>query len=276
MLIKGEAQQLLVNLGLTYLQAKVYLTLLNSDEATAKTISATGKIDRPDVYRIIDTLVQQGFIEKRIDRPVRFKAFPIDEVVGTLLKRKQEDVVELRNKASEILRQHKNKISKTENRSEYFYILLPFNRAVIDKTAKQIIGRSQTSIDFVCIDIYPGIIDLESLDDFFKRGGRDRILAYNKDVVLAHKVLQSYKKGAIEIRFVSKHSEAPIVALAGDKKEVMIVSTRDNAPEKRQCLFTNSPVIVELTATYFDSLWKRAERFCETDPHANVYGYACA
>lgn len=265
MLIKEETQQLLVNLGLTYLQAKVYVTLLDSGEATAKTISGTAKIDRPDVYRVIDTLVQQGFVEKRIDKPVRFKASPVDEVVGTLLKRKQEDVIESRKKASEILRQYQNKSSKTENKSGYFYILLPFNLDVMDKTATRIISKSQTSIDFACIDIYPGIIDLEQLDDFLKRGGRDRILAYNKDVVIARKVLQSHK-GDIEIRFVSKRSEGPIVALVGDKKEVMIVGSRGETPEERQCLFTNSPVIAELTAAYFDSLWRRAERFYETKP----------
>ena len=87
MLVEDEAK-LFTNLGLTYLQTKVYLTLVNCGEATAKRIAVDANIDRPDVYRVIDGLVKQGFIEKRIQNPVRFKAFPIEEVVEALLKRK--------------------------------------------------------------------------------------------------------------------------------------------------------------------------------------------
>jgi sugar-specific transcriptional regulator TrmB len=257
-LIEEEAEQLLTSLGLTSLQAKIYRTLLDVGEATAKTIAAATKIDRPDVYRVIAVLVRRGFVEKIIANPIRFKAFPIDEVVEDLLKQKQESMVQAEERASVILEQYHNKRPKTvtSGQGTYFYSLLPGNHEVIDKTAGKVMESSHNTLEFICVDIYPRMIGFKPLEDFFKRGGKDRILAYNKDEALAMKVLQAFEKGAVEIRFMPKLSKPPIVALIGDKKEAMIISREGNSPEETECLFTNSPVIAELASEYFEKLWK--------------------
>jgi sugar-specific transcriptional regulator TrmB len=259
--IGKETQQLFISLGFTELQAKVYLTVVNSGEATAKTIAATARIDRPDTYRVIDSLVQQGFIEKKIGIPLRFKALQIDEVIEILLKRKQEVLIESRKKASEILRQYQNKISKTEtsDSGNFFYNLFPGKQRLIDVYSRKIIELSQENLDFVCVNIYPPIIGYEPLDDFFKRGGINRILAYNRNDELTGKVLRSHEKGAIEIRYISRPIGSPIVALVGDKKVALIIVKKGNAIEERECLFTNNPVIAELTANYFENLWNCAD-----------------
>jgi sugar-specific transcriptional regulator TrmB len=257
LLVEEEAQQLFAKLGLTNLQAKVYLTILYSGEATAKSISAAAKIDRPDVYRVIATLTQKGFIEKKIDKPIRFTASPINEVLEVLLKRQQEDVEESKKRATEILRGLSYK--KTwNNELGTFYNLLPGNKAVIDKTAGKIISSSQKSIDFVSINLYPPIIGFKPLEDFLLRGGRDRMLSYNKNATIAQKIIKSFKKGNIEIRYVS---EPPIVvALIGDRKQVMLITTRGKTKEESECLFTNSPVVAELTSIYFENLWRGSEK----------------
>jgi sugar-specific transcriptional regulator TrmB len=262
-LIQEEAQRLFTSLGFTSLQAKVYITVLSSGEATAKSIAANARIDRPDTYRVIDSLVKQGFIEKEIDNPIRFKALPIDEVTEILLKRKQEEVTESSRQASEILRRYEHKTPKTETDEpeSYFYNLLPGNKHVIDKASNKIIEASQKSLDFLCANIYPPIIGLESLEGFLSRGGTNRILAYNRNDALAGKVLNSHKKGSIEIRYVSKSSGSPMVALIGDMKQALVICKRGRTPEERESLFTNSPVIAELAANYFESLWNCAEKF---------------
>jgi sugar-specific transcriptional regulator TrmB len=261
LLVENEAQ-LFTNLGLTYSQAKVYLTVVNLGETTAKTIAATAKMDRPDVYRVLNSLIKEGFIEKQIEKPVRFKAFPIDEVIEALLKRKQEDILESKRQALEVLRRYQNRrpnYGETRN-GTFFYSLIPGNPEIIDKTAGRIISNSQTSIEFVCVDIEPHMIGFLPLENFLKNGGKDRILAYNKNTTLAQKVLDAHKKGAIEIRFTQ---ELPIVALIGDKKEVAITcitSSRGNLKEM-EGLYTNSPAIIKLASDYFERLWKTAERF---------------
>lgn len=263
MLIEEEAQQLFTSLGLTALQARVYLTVLNSGEATVKSIAATAKIDRPDTYRVVDGLVEQGFIEKRMGKPIRFKALPIDEVTDVLIKRKQEEIVESEKKVSEILSQYQSKMTKTEAQEpeDYFYNLLPCKQSIIDLYSKKIIEKSQETLYFVCASIYPRIVGYEPLENFLKRGGRDRILSYSRNDELARKVIDSHKKGSIEIRYIPQPSEPPVVAFMGDKKEALIIIKKGNVSEEGECLFTNNPVIAELFARYFENLWATAEKF---------------
>ncbi len=261
MLIEDDAE-VFTNLGLTYSQAKVYLAVVNAGEATAKTISAAAKMDRPDVYRVIGGLVKLGFIEKKIDNPVRFKAFPINDVVAALIKRKQEDVLASKRSALKILRRYENKKPLTEENRDgtFFYSLIPGDPEIIDKTAGRIISNSQTCIDFVCVDIDPHMIGFKPLEIFLENGGKDRILAYKKNAALAHKVLEAHKKGGIEIRFTN---ELPVVALIGDKREVSIVclTSKWGNLKKMECLYTNSPAITELAVDYFERLWNKAEKF---------------
>ncbi len=261
MLFEDETE-LFTNLGLSYLQTKVYLTLVNSGEATAKSIAIEAKMDRPDVYRVIAGLVTHGFVEKKIQNPIRFKAFPIKEVVEALLKRKQQEVLNSQKKALKILRRYQNKRSAAEKKvGSYFYTLVPGDPDTIDKTAGRIINNSHESLDFVCVDIEPHIVGFQPLERFLENGGKDRILAYNKNESLARKVLEAHKKGAIEIRFTS---EPPIVALIGDQKEVSITCITPKSGKnlkEMECLYTNSPAITQLAVDYFERLWQKAEAF---------------
>ena len=262
-MLAEDETKLFTNLGLTYSQTKVYLALVNCGETTAKHIAVNAKMDRPDVYRVIDGLVKQGFVRKEIQNPVRFKAFPIEEVLATLLKRKQAEVATSKKNAKKIIRRYRNKrLAPSESCGcNFFFTLIPGDPDTIDKNAGKIIDNSQTLVDFVCVDIEPRIIGFQPLERFLDKGGKNRILAYNKNTSLAKKVLQAHKKGGIEIRFTP---EPPIVALIGDQKEVSITcitNKKGTDLKKIECLYTNSPAIIELAVDYFERLWKQAESF---------------
>jgi sugar-specific transcriptional regulator TrmB len=264
-LITDEEIDLFTNLGLTYSQTKVYLTLVNNGEATAKQISVNAKMDRPDVYRVIEGLVTHGFVEKRVQNPVRFRACPIEEVVETMLKRQQAQVNKSKKKAMKIIEhyQNKRKTSAENKTSTIFYSLIPGDPDTIDKTAGKIFENSRKTVDFVCVDIEPHIIGFLPLERFLENGGKNRILAYNKNKnrALASKVLQAHREGSIEIRFTC---EPPIVALIGDQREVSIscmLKKEGIDLKKVEALYTNSPAITELAVDYFEKLWKQAEIF---------------
>ena len=67
----------LMELGLTLVQAKIYLTLTKLDNATIKAISKNSNLARQDIYRIIPSLQKLGLVEKIIDKPTKYKATPI-------------------------------------------------------------------------------------------------------------------------------------------------------------------------------------------------------
>jgi sugar-specific transcriptional regulator TrmB len=114
--------ELLTKLGLTALQAKVYLALVHIGTTTAKAISAQAQIDRADVYRVIATLHEQSLVEKVISNPLTFRAAPIQDGINILLERKHKESAEIQKQASLLLKQYQNKeteIKPLEDRAKF-------------------------------------------------------------------------------------------------------------------------------------------------------------
>ncbi len=60
----GENMDLLLGLGLTVNQAKVYLAILKLEKSSVSQIAKLSKVRREDVYRILPSLEILGLIER--------------------------------------------------------------------------------------------------------------------------------------------------------------------------------------------------------------------
>jgi len=67
--------------GLSDYQAQAYLALLASGEADARAIASQAKVPLGKVYAVLEQLEQKGFARKTAERPRRFLAVPMPEVV---------------------------------------------------------------------------------------------------------------------------------------------------------------------------------------------------
>ena len=105
MLIHEEYIQVLVKLGLTHTQAKVYVTLLSLKSATARNIQKYSNIARQDVYRILSELKEKDLIDEIIAKPLMFRSIPPNDTISILLQRRKEEIIQLRKEA---IRQFKN------------------------------------------------------------------------------------------------------------------------------------------------------------------------
>src|SRR5665648_908844 len=91
-------------LGLTFLQAKVYAHLLRFEKAEAKTISIESNIARADIYRVMSNLESLGLVEKIISTPLMYQAAPIEEGCRLLLQSKQQEYLSLKKTAADLVR----------------------------------------------------------------------------------------------------------------------------------------------------------------------------
>jgi len=97
-----EDIQALTFLGLTNLQARVYLSLVNGTTVTAKKIANNAEVARQDVYRIVAELESLSLIEKVISIPTKYRAVSMEDAVDILLGRKQKESLELMLKAAQL------------------------------------------------------------------------------------------------------------------------------------------------------------------------------
>src|SRR5450756_977142 len=140
--------QILMNLGLTLLQAKVYLTLAELGKAEVTRISNASNVARPDVYRVISTLEKIGLVEKIIATPTMYKATPIKEGVDILLQNKTQEYNELQQRTMYLINSHKSDDMITLQKEESQFVLIS-SKTLLKRKWKIEDSTTQTCIDVI-------------------------------------------------------------------------------------------------------------------------------
>jgi len=96
--------EVLVGLGLSGRQARVYLALLRLGVAGVRVIAALCLVNRQEVYRLLDSLQALGLVERNVCLPATFKPTPIDVGVKLLLKRKSDQLSVMDQQAKQLTR----------------------------------------------------------------------------------------------------------------------------------------------------------------------------
>jgi sugar-specific transcriptional regulator TrmB len=84
--------EVLMSLGLTGRQARVYLAMLKSGGGKAKAIADLSLVHRQEIYRLIDSLQQIGLVQRNITAPTTFTALPIAGGTKLLLQQKTSEL----------------------------------------------------------------------------------------------------------------------------------------------------------------------------------------
>ena len=96
--IQDKDVETLTSLGLTVLQAKVYLALVKSGDLTIKEISKNADVARQDLYRITSELQKLGLVERLITIPTKFRAMELTHGISILLQLRREKEAEMEKK----------------------------------------------------------------------------------------------------------------------------------------------------------------------------------
>lgn len=96
----------LKNLGFTKNEAKIYVGLLNLNEATARQIHEYTLVPRPKIYSVLDKMAKKGYVETRGGNPAYFRSIGPEKLAERLkdefLLSLNETLRELSSAAKEI------------------------------------------------------------------------------------------------------------------------------------------------------------------------------
>lgn len=248
-----EDMQALTFLGLTNLQAKVYLSFLNIGTTTAKTIAKNTDVARQDVYRILAELEKIGLIQKIFSTPTRYTPVSPNDAVDILTDRRQKEHLDSLDKAKEFCQRHENK--KILSTEDIHYILIPPKQRYIKKS-KELYENSQKCID-VCTTIQRARVDFQLFEDEYKK-------AIKKGVKIRYLIeITEDETEAIEAPIRNPLFELKVIPMPQrltpfiihDQKDMLIVTTEKEQVYQSQTLWTNNPLIVNSLLHYFDLLW---------------------
>jgi sugar-specific transcriptional regulator TrmB len=97
------AVKMLIELGLTPIDARVYLLLEKKGPKKGKELLIALKINRQQLYRSLKNLESKGIVNSTIERPAQFSSIPSQQVLDMVIKNKVNEASQLQHRRAEIL-----------------------------------------------------------------------------------------------------------------------------------------------------------------------------
>lgn len=254
MRLSSEEVEVLMDLGLTSCEARVYLTLCHYGALDAKTISKYSGVPRQDCYRVTAALQELGLIEKIISRPVTFKATDVKKGTAILLRRRKKETERLQSKTRQLLMTFKTENSQVQSGKPEF-VLVPGKEAIIHRI-NSLITKSQNSIDLVSSwKRFSQILSFTSvLEKACSRGVRCRFVTEKPPKNRGSKpILATRVRACGSVRFVPFPPNT--VLSIYDNKEILIVLNPKEDLQESPALWSSNSSIVAAMQDYFDILW---------------------
>jgi len=268
-----EDIQALTKLGLTVLQAKVYLTLVKSGKTTIKTISKASEIDRSDVYRIVCRLQEKGLVEKIIAAPNIFKAIPIRDGLSILLRRKSEEYNEVKTTVKELLQKCEESNEENALQGDGCQFIIVPKKEASNRKLRNTVENAQTSCDMIlhweCFR-YGMIEDTELWKKTVERGVKIRFIVYKpeEDKAVSQVIQDFQRKGSFNVRYVFE--SPPTTILLCDKKEAIVTISPAPHPRETPNLWSNNAGIIAIFQDYFELMWRTSKREANTKTNYNL------
>ncbi len=255
-------------LGLTNLQARVYLSLVNGTTVTAKKIANNAEVARQDVYRIVAELESLSLIEKVISIPTKYRAVPMEDAVDILLGRKQKESLELMLKAAQLNNRYKTGKTDSSHEDDTHYVLIPPKESFIKKS-KDFYDNSTNYIEiFTTVERMRAAIRIfqDDYEKAFQRGVTVRCLigrAMDQQTIDEQDLPHNPH---FSCNFITVPPKLLTPFTIWDRKELFVVTTEKEKIYQSQNLWTNNCLLIEVFLNYFEMLWKTRSHFNQP-PH---------
>lgn len=263
-----DHHEILTKLGLTKVQAEVYLTLTKLHEAPIKVISATAKIDRAHVYQVMRGLQEKGLVQKILATPNRFKAISLQEGMKILLERKAKEFTEIEEKAIKAVQSmQQNKNEDDLQNSEDQFVLIP-GKETHNREFIKLFKNTQINYDgiFSRQDDFCWYMLKEHEDGkdgvtrmLLHKGVKIRLIVCNpENKNLPRAVLKTFrdlsKIGDLKIKFAVSCT-APMFGIIDNKAIFRNTGSAHEWMEKPSLYSTNRR-LVEIAQGYFENMWQ--------------------
>jgi sugar-specific transcriptional regulator TrmB len=254
MLQEEEPIQAFTNLGLTYLQAKVYIALLKmgSDGASVKKIALNTSIARQDIYRILPVLENYGLVEKVIAVPTRYLPVALKDGLSLLMEQRTREFQDMQTKAKLVLKTFI--IQEPQSFDNVSQFRITSARPLFIRRIKEGITQAESTIDLIYDDSLLRAIMFDAMDDFVRAIARNvkvRSVTMKSEEQTLDKKLETLTRSSL-FEFHTAREEVTVNLMIFDNKEVEFCTTQNIVPT----LWTNNRSIVKLAQVYFNSMWQ--------------------
>jgi sugar-specific transcriptional regulator TrmB len=253
-MIEDRHIQTLQAFGLSFLQAKTYLTLLTLEETDIKTIARNSGVARQEIYRTMPLLEKLGLTQKILGKPITYQATPLKDTLGILLERQQERVADLQTKQDWLITNFSiDNVAEKRVCEDDTQFIITSELTLFYNVQEKLLTKTQESIDiivpFVSQKFSKYWLQLSNAIAKNKELKVRLIIRETDGETLPRKLLDAPN-------FQLRYARYPVAfgLTIFDRKEATIAMSENGLPS----LWSNNQSIVSLAISNFDVRWKRA------------------
>lgn len=260
----------LEDLGLTELDARVYLFLGKRGSHKGQDIAKALKVRKEQVYRNLNNLQSKGIVSATLDHPARYSAEPFQKVLDLFIEAKMKEAQRLRESKDSILQDWQSiAISENGAASERFAVIK--GRNIIYSKIQQMI--QQTKKQLSTMTTVPNLVRADQFGLFnavFEHPKRGSIY-FRFLTELSEKNLDTVKNLLTKIPKQKFHLEIRIpdlglsllnrMVIRDDEEAVFFINRETDSTATEQddvCLWTNCKSMMNSFVAVFDDLWHGA------------------
>ncbi len=255
-----RSTKILINLGLTATQAKIYLALSKMGKTTAETISKNAGITRPDAYRVLNELQEKGLITTEIAAPRQYQAVAVTQVTTILLNQKLEEYKQAVQETEELIQNIKDTDPQPQN-EKHRILIINGTKSLMQLIRKEH-GKARHSIYIIAPyqrwTQIAGEIH-EHYEQALERGVQYRIILEKTEppTQLPETLNVLFTKPNFQIRISSKPLE--VNAAVFDDETAAFNSCPTMPLGKSPMIWTNHPSFLKMCKDHFETQWKTAK-----------------
>lgn len=260
-MINQNEENVLVQLGLSPTQARVYLVLAHKGPASVNSIAQNSGIHRTHLYEILKSLKERGFVQKQLVGSL-YVATPLKDAAQTLVKDKQEEILTLENQITEL-------VNSLPDESENYSLgknelLLSNSKTFTFSKGQKYIDAAKSQVDHM--HTWKRFTQFWQIVEGHMMATMDRGIKVRQitetpaDISQAVRFLNRpvFKNANIEIRFVNRTGGNLSIV---DNERIFLSTSQDkeNVGETPM-LFSNYVGLLGLMRNYYEYCWAHGYR----------------
>jgi HTH-type transcriptional regulator, sugar sensing transcriptional regulator len=255
MSVKEECVEILMNLGLTSSQARIYLSLVKAGTSTVKEIASSSQVAREQVYLVLPTLLDLGVVEKILERPIKYRPVPLPDCFSSLILERKNQTNELENAMKTVIDKFNESNSVGKSSRSHQFVFVPSKRALFRRINKAVNDAESSISVFTSCRRLTQACDkfFDSLQDAWDRGVKGRaIINVPKHNQLSF-VEECWRSPWAELRFIPEIPNA--VFAIYDNKEAFTFPEPETNLSESPALWSNYPSFVRILKDHYKILW---------------------
>lgn len=258
-----NAIHLLIQLGFTEAQAKIYLTLIKTGETDAKTLVKESNISNQVTYRTLDELITKGIVEKKLSIPHKYQAIPIQDTVDLVLNAKAEEYTSVLEKTKQLLSQYNKENLVNEKNQDLFISIIEGKETIIKKTR---LAHANALCNIIVCSTFQRWIQIdreinETIQNTLERGVIYRIVLEKPEgeMCLTDDIKKLIAKKNYQLKIINDKLKVNTTLFDEKMCSFSLYPTKNIA--ESPMIWTNHSSIIAAFQEYFEKTWKTTKKY---------------